>query len=96
MWVGSKLQIKLLCKVIIIVALLVAQFYPAVATSNDEALQDDIPPISRNTVAALSMVSQIKTHSPAGTGLDVPRLIEVSTNKTDTDNDGLPDSVKQS
>ncbi len=88
------MQIRALRKVLIIVVLLAAQFYPAVATSSDDVLQDDIPSISKDTVAALSMVSQIKAHTPSDSGLDVPRLIDVSTNKTDTDNDGLPDSVE--
>ncbi|WP_445476045.1 hypothetical protein ACT9XH_04785 [Methanococcoides methylutens] len=55
---------QILYKVIMVVGFLAAHFYPAVATSNDEVLQDGIHSVSSNTAAALSMVTQIKAQTP--------------------------------
>ncbi len=77
----------------IIVILLAAQFYPAAASSNQESVQEPSY-ISKGTVAALAMVSQLSVQNQVNTDLDVVGLIGVSENKTDTDGDGLPDSVE--
>ena len=72
-----------------------AQFYPAVAASNEDLFSDkDETYIPQDTVTALSMVSQIKMQNPAANGLDVLELINVTTDQTDTDGDGLPDAVE--
>ncbi|MFY1110208.1 MAG: 6-bladed beta-propeller [Methanosarcinaceae archaeon] len=78
---------------VIIVILLAAQFYPAAASSSQESLQEPSY-ISTGTAAALAMVSQLSFQNQINTDLDIVRLISVSENKTDTDSDGLPDSVE--
>ncbi len=77
----------------IILILLAAQFYPAAASSSQESVQEPSY-ISKGTVAALAMVSQLSVQNQVNTDLDVVGLIGVSENKTDTDGDGLPDSVE--
>ncbi|AKB25595.1 hypothetical protein MSMTP_2126 [Methanosarcina sp. MTP4] len=78
---------------VIILILLAAQFYPAAASSSQESVQEPSY-ISTGTAAALAMVSQLSVQNQINTNLDIVGLIDVSTNKTDTDKDGLPDSVE--
>ena len=78
---------------LIIVILLFAQFYPAAASSSQESLQEPSY-VSTGTAAALAMVSQLNFQTQVNTNLDMVELIDASTNKTDTDGDGLPDSVE--
>ncbi|WP_342304162.1 hypothetical protein [Methanolobus sp. ZRKC5] len=77
----------------IIVILLAAQFYPAAASSRQESLQEPSY-ISTGTAAALEMMSQLSSQNQINTNMDVVGLIDASTNITDTDSDGLPDSVE--
>ncbi|NOR48844.1 MAG: hypothetical protein GQ533_12515, partial [Methanosarcinaceae archaeon] len=81
------------CKLLIIVLLLSAQVYPAVASSSQESLQEPSY-ISTGTAAALAMVSQLNFQTQVNANLDIVELIGASTNQTDTDGDGLPDSVE--
>lgn|GEM_PF-6964146 len=80
---------------LVVILLLLAQFYPAAAASSDDLFNDeDENYIPQDTVTALSMMSQIKMQNPAANGLDVLELINVTTDPTDTDGDGLPDAVE--
>jgi hypothetical protein len=82
-------------QVLLVITLLSAQFYPAVAANNEDIFnEEDSAYIPQDTVTALSMVSQIKMQNPAANGLDVLELINVTTDPTDTDGDGLPDTVE--
>ena len=82
-----------ICASALVIIILAAQFYPVAAASNQESLQKPFE-ISMGTVAALSMVSQLKVQTQPNNGLNVIELINTSTNKTDTDGDRLPDSVE--
>ncbi|MBP1909749.1 hypothetical protein [Methanolobus bombayensis] len=86
---------NILFQVLLVITLLTAQFYPVVAASNEDIFsEEDENYIPQDTVTALSMVSQIKMQNPAANGLDVLELINVTTDPTDTDGDGLPDAVE--
>ncbi|WP_406655558.1 6-bladed beta-propeller [Methanolobus sp. ZRKC2] len=74
--------------------MLLAQFYPAAAASSEDLFEKDDSYVPKDTVVALSMLSQIKAQTPSNNGLDVQRLIDVTTDPVDTDGDGLPDSVE--
>jgi hypothetical protein len=84
-----------LFKVLVVITLLGAQFYPAVAASNEDLYSDEEESyVPQDAVMALSMVYQITTQTPSGSGLDVLELINLTTDLTDSDGDGLPDSVE--
>ncbi|WP_406670413.1 hypothetical protein V7O67_15000 [Methanolobus sp. ZRKC4] len=86
---------SILCKLLIVIILLGAQFYPAVAASNEDLFyNEDDSYIPQDTLMSLSMVSQIKTQTPSDNGLDVLELINLTTDPSDSDGDGLPDSVE--
>ena len=82
-----------ICAFAFIIIVLAAQFYP-VAASNHQDPMEKASYISMETVAALSMVSQLKVQTQPNNGLNIIELINASTNKTDTDGDRLPDSVE--
>ncbi len=82
-----------ICAFAIIIIVLASQFYP-VAASNHQDPMEEASYISMETVAALSMVSQLKVQTQPNNGLNIIELINASTNKTDTDGDRLPDSVE--
>ncbi|WP_340820388.1 hypothetical protein [Methanolobus sp. WCC4] len=75
--------------------LLCAQFYPATAAANEDLYgNEEGSYVPQDSVIALSMVSQLTTQTPSGSGLDVLELINLTTDPTDADGDGLPDSVE--
>ncbi|MBC2697702.1 MAG: hypothetical protein HF974_05015, partial [ANME-2 cluster archaeon] len=74
----------------VIIILIAAQFQTAVASSSfDQNTDQKTSYLSVETVSALEMLSQLQVQDLPGMELDVTKLIEVSTNKTDTDGDGL-------
>ncbi len=93
--VHASTSLSTLFKVIVVITLLGAQFYPAVAATNEDLYSNEEESyVPQDAVMALSMVSQLKTQTPSGSGLDVLELINLTTDPTDSDGDGLPDSVE--
>ncbi len=79
----------------IIFILLASLFQPALAysISNDNPDQDPFP-VSVETISVLRGLSQFQVQDKTDETQNIQALIEASTDMTDTDGDGLPDSVE--
>ena len=95
---GGTLRNNRICTFVLIVILLLAQFYPAAASSvSDKEIYPEPSYISMETVSTLKMLAQLETQSQPSMDFDVSELIKAANNAgdtLDTDGDLLPDSVE--